>query len=396
MAILSAFLLLALSVVALTTLLNSLTFPRLDRDRYATENQPNGLPGRVSILIPARDEASVIEASVQRHLDQEGVDFELLVLDDHSSDDTAQRALAAGRGDPRLRVLLGEAVPDGWGGKNWACHQLAQRAQGDLLVFTDADVLWQPGALKDLLGLMGKYGADMFTVWPTQQTVTWAERLVVPLMMFVVMGYLPEIAVRYLPLRAFSAANGQCLVFRRTAYERSGGHSSVRSAVVEDVALGRLVKKGGMRLAMALGNGRIVTRMYHNWVEVRNGFAKNILAGHGGRPILLMLSTLLHWSLFLFPWVWLLAGFFYPDRMYWPWIPLIQVMLGLGARTLSAAMTRQRVSDAIWMPVSVVLMTIIAFQALWWHYRYGGPLWKGRRMRTGPPASEEPAGGMDA
>jgi chlorobactene glucosyltransferase len=145
----------------------------------------------------------------------------------------------------------------------------------------------------------------------------------------------------------------------------------VRDRIVEDVALARLAKQRRRRLLMADGNGLIACRMYTGWSAVRDGFAKNIIAGYGG-IVPLMLATLFHWLVFLAPWVWLMAR-----PALWP---LTLVMLGVGARMITAGATRQRLSDALLMPLSVLLMTAIAAQAVWWHVRYGGPRWKGRAI----------------
>ncbi len=354
----------ALIVIVATAALNAVTFPRLRRA------QPKR-PSRVSLLVPARDEATLIGTTVRQLLAQTYRDFEVLVLDDQSSDHTAQVARSAAAGDERLRVLAGEPLPEGWLGKNWACHQLAAQASGDVLVFTDADVRWQPEALAALMALLEYHRSDVLTVWPTQETHGWAERLVVPLMALVVLGYLPELLVRYAPWAAFAAANGQCLAFRREAYQAIGGHAAVRDRIVEDVALARLAKRQRRRLLMADGNGLIACRMYAGWSAVRDGFAKNIIAGYGGVGPL-MLASVFHWLVFLAPWVWLIA-----QPSSWP---LALVTLGVGARLITAGATRQRLADALLMPLSVLLMTVIAAQAVWWHVRYGGPRWKGRTI----------------
>jgi chlorobactene glucosyltransferase len=200
------------------------------------------------------------------------------------------------------------------------------------------------------------------------------------MMMFVVMGYLPEMCVRYVPWPVFAAANGQCLAFRREAYRQIGGHVAVRSNIVEDVGLAWAIKRQGLRLVMAEGNHLISGRMYHSWPQVRDGFAKNILAGHGGQPLLLFLSAVFHWWLFLLPWVWLALGGVLHVGPGWPWFPMALIGLGLGVRALSAAAAHQRLVDALWLPVSTLLVTAIAARSLWWHYRHGGPQWKGRTV----------------
>jgi chlorobactene glucosyltransferase len=120
--------------------------------------------------------------------------------------------------------------------------------------------------------------------------------------------------------------------------------------------------------------------MYRGWTEVRDGFAKNILAGHGGQPLFLLLSALFHWLLFLLPWIWLATGWTIRLGPGWPFFPLALVGLGLAVRLLSAAATRQRLTDALLLPFSTILITVIAARSLWWHFRYGGPQWKGRTI----------------
>lgn len=361
---------LTLVLVALVAVLNALTFPRL---RPAA---PGAAPF-VSVLIPARDEAAAIAGTLRAWLAQDYPAFELLLLDDGSGDDTAALALQAAAGDDRFRLLTGEPLPVGWKGKNWACHQLAEAARGELLLFTDADVHWEAGALSALVAEMTRARADLLTVWPTQATRTWSERLVVSQMALVVIAYLPVLAVHHLPWPVFSAANGQCLAFRRDAYRETGGHAAVRGAIVEDMAFAWAAKRRRLRLRMADGAGLVSARMYHDWPEVRDGFAKNILYGHAGSVALLCFSCLFHWSLFLAPWFWLAAGLAFPGFSGAWQAPLALVALGLLVRALTAAVTRQRPADALLMPVSVLLMTAITLRALRWHF-HGGPRWKGR------------------
>jgi chlorobactene glucosyltransferase len=278
-------------------------------------------------------------------------------------------------------------------GKNWACHQLAQAAadcgatagsavarEVDILLFADADVFWQPGAVAALVAEMQRSHADLLTVWPTQITVTWGERLTVPLMALAVLGYLPLRLAHdfYHPLAA--AANGQCMAFHRAAYAAIGGHAGVRGAVVEDVRLAQRIKSVGLKLRMADGNQLIRCRMYEGWHAAIDGYAKNILAGHGNHVSLLLLSTLFHWAVFVWPWFWLAAGanWILPG---WPQWPALLVALGVGARALTAAATHQRIGDALLMPLSVILMTWVALRAIWWRWRFGGVVWKGRILR---------------
>lgn len=365
--LLGGFISLALLIMGLTAVSNLIFFPRLKH------NQPSQQP-KLSILIPARNEAAVIGRTVRALLAQSYPNFELLILDDQSTDGTGAVAAQAAAGDVRVHIMPGTPLPSGWLGKNWACHQLSQAATGNLLLFADADVQWQPEAVAALLALAEAQQADLLTIWPSQQTESWGERLVVPLMAFAILSYLPILPVHYNNWPAFAAANGQCLLFRRVAYAQIGGHTAVRSNVIEDVALAQQIKTSKLRLRLADGNRLIGCRMYQNWPEVKAGFAKNILAGHGNSVPFLLLSTLFHWLVFLFPWLWFAA-----TLAVWP---LLLLLAGVLVRWGTAVFTHQRALDALFMPISVLLMSRIAIQSIWWQWR-GQVEWKGRILEIG-------------
>ena len=356
-----------LFIIALTVITNAFTFPRLRKSNHPTQTP------FVSILIPARNESAVIEKTVKNLLAQTYSNFELIMLDDNSDDGTGAIAKQAGHGDERLRVIYGKPLPDGWMGKSWACHNLSQHAKADTLIFTDADVMWQPDALATIIAHAQKTKADLLTVWPQQIMITPAERLIVSLVALVLLGYLPIIMVHHSPFPIFAAANGQCMVWKRTAYATVQGHESVANEVLDDVHHAILTKKHGLRLRMALSAGLLQTRMYTDWDSVRNGYAKNLLAGYANSVPFLIFGTLAHWLMFLFPFIML----FIPAFRLWG---LLLIITGIGLRALSAASTRQPILDAIFMPISVVLMTVIAGQSILWHFT-GGPRWKGRIIK---------------
>lgn len=369
---------LGLTVLLAIAITNHRRFPRLHP--VAAEDAPLSTLPKVSVLIPARNEAAHIGDALEDLTQQAFPGLEILVLDDHSEDATAEIVCAFMRRAPEVRLLCGQALPGGWTGKNWACAQLAAAATGDILLFADADVRWQPGALRSVLHAMETLDADLLTVWPTQITVSWMERLTVPLMAMAVMAYLPIWLAHafYHPLAA--AANGQCMAFRRSAYEAIGGHAAVRAAIVEDVRLAQKIKEAGLHLRMADGAGLVVCRMYRGAREALDGYTKNIFAGHGNRLSLLALSTLFHWSLFLAPWLWLGLGRSWP-LPGWPLWPLALGVAGIAVRAITAHATRQRVGDAALLPLSVLIFTWIAGRALWQRLRYGGVHWKGRLIR---------------
>lgn len=354
-----------LIILMIIMAMNLFIFPKLTLEETSA-NAPF-----ISILVPARNEATVIARTVKLLLNQTYMNYEVIILDDKSEDNTGQLALEASQGDKRLKVISGIDLPNGWMGKSWACHHLAISAKGDILIFTDADVQWGENALNSIVTQMQTSQVDMLTVWSTQITETFAERLTVPLMGMVILGYLPTVMVHHSPFSIFAAANGQLMAWQKSVYEAIEGHKAVANNVLDDVSLAKIAKKNGYKIRMVDGNEQIKTRMYHNWQSVRDGYAKNILAGYGSVPALL-LGAVFHWLLFLVPYALLFIAEY---RLF----GLILIIAGLTLRVVSAIFTKQRVIDALWMPLTVLLFTIISMRSIYWHYT-GKVTWKGRTL----------------
>ena len=272
-------------------LVNLVFFPRLKA--AAVGSRP-----KVSLLVPARNEAHNLRHTLPLLLDL-GAD-EVIVLDDGSQDGTASVVQELQALHPELRLLTGLPLPAGWVGKNWACHQLSLQARGEVIVFTDADVFWQPTALKRVLARLTQSQADLLSVYPRQQTHTLSERVLVPLIDDVLLCFFPYLLIR-LPFGAASAGNGQVMVFRRESYHRIGGHQRVKNQVLEDVELARKTKRQGGKLSLALGRDQISVRMYQNYPEVIEGFGKNLRAFHGNSPFLMLFSAFVHLSVYTLP-----------------------------------------------------------------------------------------------
>jgi len=255
----------------------------------------------VSILVPARDEEKSISKCIHSLLGQDYPNYEVIVLDDQSSDDTADILQRIGIDYPRLKVLVGTSPPEGFTGKNWACAQLVQHAQGELLLFTDADTIFQPQALKEIVRAMLGEQADLITGYPRQLMESWGERLLVPFFLWAVLCFTPLWLAYRLRIPSLSTAVGQMMLFRREAYQKVGGHAALGAAIVEDIALARSIKRAGLRWRVVNIMDLISCRMYLGSQEAFDGFAKNLFATFDFRL-----------GEFLFVYLWLGALFLEP------------------------------------------------------------------------------------
>jgi hypothetical protein len=315
---------------------------------------------KASLLIPARNEAHNLEETLGGFMAQ-AVD-EILVLDDGSRDDTPLLVGGAAAQDRRVRLIPGLPKPEGWTGKTWACQQLAEAAGGEVLIFTDADVRWKPGGVRALLAAMVQGQADLLSVYPRQITPTLPERVLLPLIDDVLMGYLAY-PLLWTPFPSASAANGQVMAFRRGAYRACGGHAGVRGEVLEDVRLAQRLKACGGRLRLALGGDLIGVRMYRDYPEIVEGLGKNLIEFHGRSRLVLALSYTAHlvaytlcWPLALLNPFWLVVG-----------------ATGFLERVLLSAKTGRPLWEFALTPLAPVLSTPIYLRS--WQRTY---TWKGR------------------
>jgi len=252
---------------------------RLAVNRPNLSDVPPVTGTHVTIVIPARNEAATIETVVRSILASTYHPFELIVVDDRSTDDTAAVVTRLAAGEPRLRLVPGQALPEGWYGKPWACAQGAEAGAGPLLLFTDADTYHGPELLGRAIAALQQERADLVTVSPHQRCVTFWERLIMP-QIWLLLG------LRYHPRRVNRArrerdviANGQFILTTREAYKSVGTHAAVRHEVAEDLALAQAYLRHGRRLYFAFAERLMETRMYQNLPQLVEGWSKNIYLG---------------------------------------------------------------------------------------------------------------------
>lgn len=342
----------------------------------------------VSVLIPARDEAARIGVCMEGLTRQTYREFEVIVVDDHSSDGTAGVVQPYGARLPALEVIPGAALPPGWAGKCWACWQAAGRARGEWLLFLDADVAPQPGLLAALVARAMQRDLDLLTLMPLLRLGSLAERAVLPAFMSLLYSLYPLDRVAD-PRSPIAFANGQCLLMRRSAYQAAGGHRAVRASILEDTEFGQIVKAAGHRLEAAAAPDLITVRMYTGWRTLAEGLTKNAVAGYrsGGRRSALVGARQ---ALIVFlPWYLLAAGV--ALETWQPENGLGAVLVYLGALLAAVALLcwgaiarrRYRIAAA-WgalLPLGTAVYFGLAAYALLRLRRGEGVVWKGRTFR---------------
>lgn len=254
------------------------TTPSLDD--VADEPPARGVAPRVSVILPARNEAVHIEACMRSIRASSWPDLELVVVDDHSTDGTGAIARRVADGDPRVVVIDAPDLPPGWFGKQWACETGARHASGSLLLFTDADTRHAPDLVTRLVRLRDERRAELMSVAGRQDMGTIWEQAVQPTVFsLILLRYGGARAIESARRRADVVANGQCFLLSRDGYERIGRHEAVRDFVAEDVMIAQAVHASGRRVSLALGVGQLRTRMYDGLASLMRGWGKNVYAG---------------------------------------------------------------------------------------------------------------------
>lgn len=259
----------------------------------------------VSILIPARNEAANIADCLEHALGQREAKVEVIVMDDGSTDGTADIVRRFAARDDRVRLVDAPALPEGWSGKMHACARLAEAARGTHLLFIDADVRLDPAAAAALAGHAVKHRLALVSGVPRQRILTWGEGLTVPMINLLLIGYLPGGGRAFTRHPGLAAGCGQMMLFERSAYQAVGGHGAVRSTLHDGLKLTRLLRVQGHRTEIVLGANIARCRMYPDFVESWRGFMKNAREGMAtpiGLPVWTVMLAGAHlWPFFLLP-----------------------------------------------------------------------------------------------
>ncbi|NWF50376.1 MAG: glycosyltransferase [Ignavibacteriaceae bacterium] len=354
-----------LVIVAAVSVYNYLTAPVLLSNNSVIEDAP-----KVSVLIPARNEESNIRRCLEKVLKQDYPNFEVIILDDQSTDNTYKIAEDLQRTDQRIKILQGENLPKEWLGKNWACYQLASRASGKILLFIDADVELEKSAVTSAVVEIKNNSLQLLSVFPTQIKRTFGEQLIVPLMKWFLLSFLPLVKVFKSANPAFTAANGQFMIWDSNAYFKLGGHKSFKDKVVEDMEMARAAKLNYMKIKTFLGGNIVKCRMYDGFISSFNGFSKNFFPGSGMPWFVFLILLILVTSSLTLPVI--LWNF---QTLYLPAVFLIFIN-----RILIAVLSKQNiVINVLLHPVQMILLLAIGFSSVI-KTKLRVVKWKGRKL----------------
>ncbi len=321
----------------------------------------------VSVLIPARNEEKNIGNILNDLLTHDYSNLEIWVYDDLSEDHTWQAAMEYAAKDPRVQVLKGGELPQGWLGKNHGCHRLSLHATGEYLLYLDADVNIKKGLIKNAVAHMKKHDLDLFSMFPKQNFHSLGEWLIVPHINQILVSLLPLVFTRISSWASFSAANGQFMLFRSSVYHNETFHKAMRHSNVEDIMIFRYMKEKGFRVHTMLGNRQVNCRMYQSWGEAVKGLGRSVFHFFGGSKLL----TFIYGLITTFGFFAVLAGlpaFF--SVVYLAMVVVLRVVVSLQSR-------QNVLLNVILAPLQQIAFLFVIVKAAKDQYRKT-TTWKGR------------------
>lgn len=363
---------LALILLLFNTVRNAIIFNHV----LPCENTARHIP-YVSVLIPARNEEDIIEDCIRSLCNQTYLQYEVIVLNDHSTDDTGNILHSLCAEYPQLTVIDGGVLPNHWIGKPHACHQLAMHAKGDYLLFTDADTIHDTSSIASMVQFAIKHDIDMLSAVPRQELKLFWEHVAVPFIHTLYLTYLPHDLIMKNPHPQFAAANGQALLFKKESYQQIGGHTSVANSIAEDIDLAIRIKSFGMRLCHASASEIVSCRMYRTSRDVFTGFSKNAFATmhYDMHKLLFFVSHL--FITYVFPIIGLCIGIFLNNTSIILFNGL-SILLAMSLRLIIAMYFGYPLWHSFLHALTASTFIVFAINSALWSKKKNGTEWKGR------------------
>jgi chlorobactene glucosyltransferase len=339
----------------------------------------------ISILIPARNEEANIGACLESLRRQDYPNFEILVLDDSSTDGTADILARITAEDSRVRVLQGKPLPQGWAGKPFACHQLAQEARGSWLLFTDADTVHAPSMLRTVLGAAIVSRAALISGFPYQRNNSILQKTIMPILFyFMLFCLLPFWWLQRSRGTMPSVAIGQFLFFSANEYRNIGGHEAVKSRILEDVWLGREVSRHHYKQLTLDLSSLVSCQMYREFGTMWQGITRWFYMAASLSVVSLVAMIFVVLMLFLAPFLWLVYGLLLAQPAFgWEVLVTLQVAIVFLARFLAGRRFSQPKTSVILHPIGMAFLILVCFYASYQYLTGAGVKWKGRMYGSG-------------
>lgn len=349
--------------LAIHSIINGLLLRRPGNREIVTDS--------VAILIPARNEALNIKECLETVLDQKNLaTFHVYVLDDSSTDETNRIVREIAQSESRLTLLRGSELMEGWTGKNGACWQLANAAADyDYLVFIDADVRLRADGVVKSINALRKYKWSFISPYPRQIARSWSEWLIQPLLQWSWITTLPLRIAERSSRPELTAANGQFLIFEKSAYFTAGGHKAIHEEVLDDIYLARQMKRNGFRGNVIDGSAIASCRMYRSWRELRDGYTKSLWSAFGSIPGAILVIIFLI-SLYIFPLFIAAAGFDWGITL---------LLCAFISRLIAAVRSRSSIASALFHPLAISILCYLIIRS-WWLKRKNRLEWKSRAL----------------
>jgi len=347
----------------------------------------------ISVLIPARNEEHSIGEAVESVLRSTGVQLQVIVMDDASTDRTVEMVRKLTTIDARVRLAIASPLPSGWNGKQHACWALAQQAEYEIFCFLDADVRIHPEALARMASFLRDSKAELVSGFPRQIAGTWMEQLLLPLIHFVLLGFLPVASMRRSTSPAYAAGCGQFFMVHGAAYFASGGHAAIRSTMHDGLLLPRSFREHGYRTDLADITPLATCRMYQNAGEVWRGLSKNATEGlaaparivpvtallFAGQVMPILLLTLLLIKAAPFS-----TATFLPQGASLVWIlPGAALFFSYLPRMVGVLRFKQSVWSALLHPIGISVLLVLQWTALLRKLAGKQAVWKQRECKVG-------------
>ncbi|MFN5007719.1 MAG: glycosyltransferase [Ignavibacteria bacterium] len=362
----------ALLILLFNTVRNAIIFNHV----HPTEMKDPHVPF-VSVLIPARNEEDIIEQCIRSICNQSYSQYQVIVLNDHSTDKTGEILHRLSLEFPQLSIIEGGVLPSHWIGKPHACHQLAMKAKGEYVLFTDADTFHDRSSIESLMKFALTNNIDMLSAVPKQELKLFWEHVAVPFIHTLYLTYLPHDLILKNPNPQFAAANGQALLFKKESYQLIGGHTSVANSIAEDIDLAIRIKSFGMRLCHASASEIISCRMYRSSRDVFTGFSKNAFATmHFDMHKLLFFVSHLFIT-YVFPFIGLCIGLLLNN----PLIILfngLSIILSMSLRFIIAMYFGYPLWHSFLHALTASTFIVFAINSALWSKKKNGTEWKGR------------------